>query len=111
MEVDYIAIGGRIRDQRHVLGLTQEALAERCGISFSFLGHIERGTRKMSLKTLVTLSDVLEISVDEIIFGADSSFCMKQTISELSSLRFRDSAQEASFCTSISALIHGIDAF
>lgn len=65
----------------------------------------------MSLETLVTISDVLEISLDEIIYGVDPSFCIKQTISELTSLRFRDPAQEERFCASISALIHGIDAF
>lgn len=36
-------------------------------ISSSFLGHIEKGTRVPSLKTIFHLSRVLGISVDELI--------------------------------------------
>lgn len=52
MEVDYAAMGSRVRRLRLAQHMTQEQLAEACNISFSFLGHIERGTRKMSLETL-----------------------------------------------------------
>ncbi len=58
-EVDYQVIGERIRRSRKKAGLTQEKLAELVGISLPFLGHIERGTRKPSLETIVRLSDVL----------------------------------------------------
>ena len=34
------------------------------GISFAFAGHIERGTRKMSVETLLSLARALECSVD-----------------------------------------------
>ncbi len=47
--IDYAAMGGRIRNARQAAGLSQSELAERCCLSISFLGHIERGTRKMSL--------------------------------------------------------------
>ena len=39
-------------------------LAEKCNLSVSFLGHIERGSRKMSLETLVTVCEVLNLSAD-----------------------------------------------
>lgn len=42
--------------------MTQEQVAERSGISLSFLGHIERGTRKASLETLVSICNVLKVS-------------------------------------------------
>ena len=42
--------------------LTQEQLAERAGISTSFLGHIERGTRKASLDTVIRLCNALKVS-------------------------------------------------
>lgn len=109
--VDYIAVGERIRAIRHARGLTQEALAERCGISFSFLGHIERGTRKMSLETLATLSEALNCSLDELLLGISPAPRTEQLSSQLSSLRFRDPAQEERFCAAIAALIHGIDLF
>ncbi len=65
--IDYIAIGNRIMIARKNMGLSQEQLAEKCGLSTSFLGHIERGSRKMSLETLVTLCSVLNMSADYIL--------------------------------------------
>lgn len=62
--MDYKSLGHRIRKCRIEKHLTQEKLAEMAGISLSFLGHIERGTRKASLETIVSLSNSLEISID-----------------------------------------------
>ena len=58
----YEELGRRIRQQRVLAQLTQEKLAEQAGISLSFLGHIERGTRKASLETLVNICNALKIS-------------------------------------------------
>ena len=46
-QLDYSEIGKRIRQVRKAKKWSQGALAEKCGISMSFLGHIERGTRIM----------------------------------------------------------------
>lgn len=62
--MDYEALGKRIRTRRKMMGLTQEALAEQLGISCSFVGHIERGSRKMSMETLIRISDVMGVSCD-----------------------------------------------
>lgn len=58
----YQGLGRRIRQQRLLAQMTQEKLAEAAGISLSFLGHIERGTRKASLDTLVKICNVLKVS-------------------------------------------------
>lgn len=63
-------IGEQIRQRRVELGYTQEKLAELCGVSTSYLGHIERGSRLMSVSMLVILSDVLKISTDKILFNS-----------------------------------------
>lgn len=68
--MDYIGLGKRIRRQRQAQHLTQEKLAELAGISLSFLGHIERGTRTASLETVVRLANVMRVSVDYLL--ADS---------------------------------------
>ena len=65
--MDYSAMGGRIRRLRKEKQLTQEQLAEAAEISLSFLGHIERGTRKPSVQTIVLIADALGCSVDEIL--------------------------------------------
>ena len=69
MGIDYEAMGERVRAERQKHGLSQEKLAELCNISISFLGHIERGTRKMSLETLVQLASTLNIGTDYLLFG------------------------------------------
>ncbi len=62
--LDYIALGKRIKKERKAQKMTQEDLASRAGISLSFLGHIERGTRKASLDTLVNIANALMVSTD-----------------------------------------------
>lgn len=62
--MDYSALGKRIKAQRKLLGMTQEELAEQAGISCSFMGHIERGTRKLSVDTLVKITNAVRLSCD-----------------------------------------------
>ena len=59
--MDYKDLGARVRIARRNKSWTQEALAERVGISASFLGHIERGTRVASLETFVALCNELQV--------------------------------------------------
>ena len=58
----YKNFGRRVKQQRKLARLTQEKLAEKAGISFAFVGHIERGTRKCSVDTLVKLANALGVS-------------------------------------------------
>ena len=60
--MDYKELGRRVRQQRTMCGLTQEELAEKSGISCSFVGHIERGEKKFSIGTLVALCNAMRIS-------------------------------------------------
>lgn len=62
-EIDYRAIGMRIKRARKQAHMTQEQLAERAEISPSFLGHIERGSRIASVETIVRLSDALSADI------------------------------------------------
>ncbi len=69
--VDYNALGVRIRLARRRAKLTQEQLAEKAGISTSFMGHVERGSRILSLETLVMLAKALGVTLDELVIGKD----------------------------------------
>lgn len=62
--MDYAAIGERVRIRRKELKITQEKLAEMVDVSTSFIGHIERGTRKLSVETLFKVCKALDISAD-----------------------------------------------
>ena len=59
-DFDYGKMGKRIRQIRKAKGWSQDELSKRCGISMSFLGHIERGTRIMSLETFASICTVLD---------------------------------------------------
>jgi transcriptional regulator with XRE-family HTH domain len=59
--INYAAIGAQIRRRRRELRLTQEVLAEKADIAPSYLGHVERGTRKPSVETLVHLAEALNV--------------------------------------------------
>ena len=61
--MDYVDIGRRIRIQRRQLNLTQGELAKLIGVSSSFIGHLERGTRQASLETLVALANELHFTI------------------------------------------------
>ena len=60
--MDYAELGRRVRQQRVLSGMTQEELAEKSGISCSFVGHIERGEKKFSIGTLVGLCNAMGVT-------------------------------------------------
>ena len=67
--LDYGKMGLRIRQVRKAKGWSQDELAKRCGISMSFLGHIERGTRIMSMETFANICSALDAGADELLWG------------------------------------------
>ena len=72
--MDYKDFGSRIRSVRRQQSLTQERLAEKVGISASFLGHIERGTRVASLETLVDLCNALNVAPEYLLRASLNSY-------------------------------------
>lgn len=66
---DTVQFGERVRKLRLQRGMTQAELAGACGLSVSFLGHVERGTRMASIPTLCALSEVLDTSTDFLLKG------------------------------------------
>ena len=68
--IDYQALGQKIRQLRRIENLTQEELAQKLGVSISFVGHLERGTHTASLETLLSLCAVLKTTPNDLL--ADS---------------------------------------
>lgn len=58
------AIGRRIRKARESRGWKQETLAEKAGLSVSYIGMIERGEKLPRLETFITLANALGASAD-----------------------------------------------
>ena len=68
---DYIGIGRRVRGKRRELALTQEKLAERAGVSSSFIGHIERAEKIPSVETVMKLAYAMKTTTDYLICGVE----------------------------------------
>jgi len=65
--MDYSLLGKRIRDERLLLRLTIEQLAERIDKSGNFIGQIERNESKPSIETLVDIANALGTTVDSLL--------------------------------------------
>lgn len=70
--IDYAAMGERVRQARRLLDMTHGELAKKVDASTPFIGHIERGEKKASAETIVALSCALEASTDWLLMGRDN---------------------------------------
>ena len=61
-----LAFGKRIRELRKGLGLSQEQLAERAGLHWTYVGGIERGERNPALVNIGRLAAALEVSMADL---------------------------------------------
>ena len=50
--------------------MTQFTLAEEIGVSPNFLGDVERGVKSPSLETIVCIANVLDVSLDFLLFDS-----------------------------------------
>jgi transcriptional regulator with XRE-family HTH domain len=62
--MDYVALGEKIREERKRQNLTQAELAEQVNVTTAFIGQIERGERKLSIDTLVSVALAFNMSLD-----------------------------------------------
>ena len=70
MNLDYKAIGTRIKYFRGKQNITQVQLAEISGVEPSNISHIERGATKVSLPTLFKIANILEVSLDDLVYDS-----------------------------------------
>ena len=62
-DIRLIAFGRKVREIRKAKGLSQEALADLSGIDRSYMGHIERGQKNVTLLKIYQLADALNVSI------------------------------------------------
>lgn len=65
-------IGNRLRISRKSKGLTQEYLSEKIGLQTKSYSNIETGQRLFSIEVLLKLVEVLDVSADFILTGANN---------------------------------------
>lgn len=61
--------GERVKTRREALGLSQEALAHRCHVHWTFLGQVERGQRNLNLHNLLKIAAGLGVDPGELVHG------------------------------------------
>lgn len=57
-----VAFGQRVRAIRKQKGLSQEGLAALADIDRSYMGHIERGEKNITLTKIYQIADALEVT-------------------------------------------------
>lgn len=62
-----------IRSYRQDKDLSQEGLAEQCGLHRTYIGSVERGERNVTLSTLEVLASTLGVSVPQLLSKREHS--------------------------------------
>ena len=65
-------VGERIKARRAELGWTQDQLAQKAGISKSFLSDLENGKRSVGAENLLDIARALGVSIDFLMTGEAS---------------------------------------
>jgi transcriptional regulator with XRE-family HTH domain len=60
-----IQVGKRIREIRKAKGFSQNALAEKCNFTFSYIGGVERAEKNISLINLAKIADGLGVGIHQ----------------------------------------------
>ena len=68
-DLDFKAIGLKIKERRQAVGITQEHVADRLEVNPSHISNIECGRANPSLTALVKIANILQCSVDYFISG------------------------------------------
>lgn len=59
-------IGKRIAQKRRLLKYSQEKLAELAGLHRTYIGFIERGEKEVRIATLLKVTKVLKMKLEEL---------------------------------------------
>lgn len=108
--MDQVKIGKYIQEKRNQVNKTQSALAEELGVSKNAVSKWERGICLMDMSLLKPLSEILHVSVNEILAGEDIKNSELKTKSDenivnMASLLNLKNARISILCTLIIFLI------
>lgn len=67
-------VGRRLRRRRRLMGLTQQALGEACGVSFQQIQKYESAQARLSVSTLWKVACALEVDVGYFFSGLAHQF-------------------------------------
>ena len=80
-----VALGDKIRNLRRIKGLTQEELGEKAGLSYKYIGEIERGQVNVSFDSLIRIVNALSVMINDL-FPSETAMSQKILIKDKSPL-------------------------
>lgn len=63
--------GSNVRKEREKQGLSQEDLAELCGLHRTYIGGVERGERNVGLVNIIRIAHALTVPASALFRGLD----------------------------------------
>ncbi len=67
IDINYPAIGQRIKKFRSIKNMSQEKLAESVELSVPYISNIENGNTKLGLQAIIAIANALNVTVDELL--------------------------------------------
>ena len=74
-----VHVGSRVRLRRMVIGMSQEKLGERMGLTFQQIQKYEKGTNRIGASRLFQLSQILDVPVQFFFENAPLSSVSRNT--------------------------------
>jgi transcriptional regulator with XRE-family HTH domain len=72
-EVHAKVVGREIKDTRRAHGLTQAEVAERLGVSASYISAVEAGKRNLTLGQLANIANAMRLGIEISFIRADGT--------------------------------------
>ena len=66
-----VSLAGVCAPRREQLGLSQEKLAERTTLHWSYIGQVERGQRNLSLHNILRIAHALDTDAGGLVSGLE----------------------------------------
>jgi len=60
-------VARNVRRLRHAAGLSQEALADKAGLHWTYISQVERGKRNVTVLVLAKIANALDIRPDQLL--------------------------------------------
>jgi len=109
IKLDYKEIGHNIRRYRKSCKLKQKDLAEKVNLTEQHISHIENGSTKLSLPTLVAIANALSIDCNTLLGATLVNSQEKLMKNELGKLVNRMDSKKLRFCLEFCRLLMSFD--
>jgi transcriptional regulator with XRE-family HTH domain len=66
-------LGQRIREMRNEKGWSQEEFADVCGVHRTYMGHLERGEKNLSFRSIMRVAGALDVPLSVLFSGIETA--------------------------------------